>query len=1007
MTKKSLGRIFIYLSVFFILNLFSAGRIAYARTVYIAAPSNLTATDVKQTQITLHWADKSTNESGFQLQRRPIGSSSFTSIATTGANTTTYTNTGLTSGKGYEYRVRAYGGNNYSTYSNTLSVTTLKTNHPPVANNQAITAEFNASKPITLSATDPDGDSITYTVTGNPLHGTLSGTAPNLIYTPFSNYAGSDSFTFNAYDGVAYSNTATVIITVNPAPTGDILFEPNPPSTLLVSGATQVNLSLKSTVSTVCRYSVGSALSYDAMIPFTNTGSTQHSTLITGLNPDPNTVNEVYVRCAADTSFLLHLRYRSLSNMNPAFPRKGNLWGWDNFIQKGLPYCARIDLWLGADSAKPDDIRQLRRLNPNTTIITSINAVENNDVPDESYYLHDMNTGQKIEVWPGSYRLDLTKAKVAEYQAHYAYQLILNSDLMFDGCFFDNVFTANSMESVTQDMYGVVHPVDTNGDGIADTSDVFTNSWKAAILHELEVFRQLMPNAIMSGHALDINNPAIPLTFNGDSIGFLAPEVLDGKRSFGEAMGFYKDWLSKAKTPAVTMIESAPLGEISYGYGYSWDDPKIMPASTLEFARTYYPYVRFGLALTLMDDGYFAHEFGDTGHGNDWWYDELNFNLGYPKGPAQSISLDGTVPVNIMANGDFEDPTLSAWGIWADTAYGYSASFSRDTTTAAHGTASARISVTAAAGSDWQIEFCQYNHTLQKGTTYDFTFWAKSDIPRSISLSVSKQVPDWRSYGLYTQVPIGTTWKQYSVSFIALEDANDARIEFFLGQATGNTWIDDVKVSKSGPEIFRRDYDNGIVLLNPASEPQTITVGPGYARLSGSQAPRYEFILDDAQPAFSTTSGIWSTVTQDTGEWQASGPYYHDWGDSCHQTTASGSTAQWAIPIEAADSYTIKAWWPNRDIYSASVVFEVVRNGEILATKTLSQRNTGNQWNLIASVSLGPGDNVFVRLRSTNNDPAIADAIYVSSDNLRYNDGTAVDSVKLQPMDGIILQRTP
>jgi hypothetical protein len=40
--------------------------------------------------------------------------------------------------------------------------------------------------------------------------------------------------------------------------------------------------------------------------------------------------------------------------------------------------------------------------------------------------------------------------------------------------------------------------------------------------------------------------------------------------------------------------------------------------------------MRFGLAFTLMNDGYFAYEYGDTWHGNDWWYDELNVDLGYP-----------------------------------------------------------------------------------------------------------------------------------------------------------------------------------------------------------------------------------------------------------------------------------------------------------------------------------------------------------------------------------------
>ena len=57
---------------------------------------------------------------------------------------------------------------------------------------------------------------MTYTVTGGPAHGSLSGTAPNLTYTPTLNYNGPDSFSFKANDGRVDSNTATVSITVNP-----------------------------------------------------------------------------------------------------------------------------------------------------------------------------------------------------------------------------------------------------------------------------------------------------------------------------------------------------------------------------------------------------------------------------------------------------------------------------------------------------------------------------------------------------------------------------------------------------------------------------------------------------------------------------------------------------------------------------------------------------------------------------------------------------------------------
>ena len=102
--------------------------------------------------------------------------------------------------------------------SNTATVSITVVNTSPVANDQSVTTNKNTPKPITLTATDPEGDPLTYSIVTGPSNGTLSGTTPNVTYTPASDYTGSDSFTFKANDGNADSNTATVSITVNALP---------------------------------------------------------------------------------------------------------------------------------------------------------------------------------------------------------------------------------------------------------------------------------------------------------------------------------------------------------------------------------------------------------------------------------------------------------------------------------------------------------------------------------------------------------------------------------------------------------------------------------------------------------------------------------------------------------------------------------------------------------------------------------------------------------------------
>lgn len=89
------------------------------------APINLTATAVSPSQINLAWTDNSQAEDGYKIERKAIGGGDFAEIATVGANTTTFANTGLIANTTYVYRIRAFNsvaGN--SAYSNIVDATT-------------------------------------------------------------------------------------------------------------------------------------------------------------------------------------------------------------------------------------------------------------------------------------------------------------------------------------------------------------------------------------------------------------------------------------------------------------------------------------------------------------------------------------------------------------------------------------------------------------------------------------------------------------------------------------------------------------------------------------------------------------------------------------------------------------------------------------------------------------------------------------------------------------------
>ena len=89
-----------------------------------AAPINLVLTVLSRSQIRLNWADQSSNETGFKIERSTNGTS-WTQITTVGANVTTFTSMGLKRNRTYWFRVRAYNGTGNSGYSNTASATTF------------------------------------------------------------------------------------------------------------------------------------------------------------------------------------------------------------------------------------------------------------------------------------------------------------------------------------------------------------------------------------------------------------------------------------------------------------------------------------------------------------------------------------------------------------------------------------------------------------------------------------------------------------------------------------------------------------------------------------------------------------------------------------------------------------------------------------------------------------------------------------------------------------------
>ena len=98
----------------------------------------------------------------------------------------------------------------------TITLTVSHVNQAPVSVNGSVTGDENTTLTGTVTATDVDGDPLTYAQAGSPAHGTLTlNNDGSFSYVPAQYYHGTDNFTFKANDGQMDSNVATVALTVN------------------------------------------------------------------------------------------------------------------------------------------------------------------------------------------------------------------------------------------------------------------------------------------------------------------------------------------------------------------------------------------------------------------------------------------------------------------------------------------------------------------------------------------------------------------------------------------------------------------------------------------------------------------------------------------------------------------------------------------------------------------------------------------------------------------------
>jgi hypothetical protein len=156
----------------------------------------------------------------------------------------------------------------------TLQHWSVALNSRPLANSPSATLTEDSSKAFALTAFDADGDLVTWTVVDAPAHGTLSGSLPSPLYRPEVNYAGPDSFTFQAHDGMESSPLAVATVTVTPVNDAPTVRIASPAHGAYFAAPAMVNVEVAASdvegpVSRVELYQGSTKLGEDSEAPFT------------------------------------------------------------------------------------------------------------------------------------------------------------------------------------------------------------------------------------------------------------------------------------------------------------------------------------------------------------------------------------------------------------------------------------------------------------------------------------------------------------------------------------------------------------------------------------------------------------------------------------------------------------------------------------------------------------------------------------------------------------------
>ncbi len=651
-----------------------------------------------------------------------------------------------------------------------------------------------------------------------------------------------------------------------------------------------------------------------------------------------------------------------------SYPRIANFWAVD-YTSRDYDKWAKYGLLIVGEVEKQNQevlkkfVREVKSRNPQSIILCTVplmNIVREYEWFKPEWLLKkpdgEFATWWADKIFLPNLMLDEAIGALVN-RTKFLYEELLKEKII-DGLFYDSV-----VAEVTW-----LGEVDADLDGSADKPEEINSLWLQRQNLFFDKVREICPDMIIvandasPGHMGHINGRLYEGLHLLDK---LEIGMLDSR----EIINILNNWTSNAKKPTVTLAQaSTPMGWQGWRIPYH----ETLTAGELDRAYRDFRRMRRGLATVLMTDAYYSYEFGTVYYSSSWWYAEYEAKLGKPKGPAVEIAEAPPILVLDWKAGDDHDIFLKVDDWEANKEGLVSSIFGKDR---------------------WRRVFATDHRKVRFEPGKRYHIQAEIEIiekPKSTIQAVLRTGKGgWQNHdkGATFYDHETSTWK---IDFTATPDEfDDYQFEIHL-HGPAKLALKKLRVHKLNESFWKRDFENGTVYLNPLSVPIKIKPERKLKKLLDGKAPMHVLEIDDSSPDFSCSGG-WEVLVDESRQYP---PSYR-------KAAKIGAIADWKFSAPSDDMYSFYACFPGGMSLTHNAFYSLIGDNK-KANAIIDQRTNDGGWIYLFDAKLQKNKSYKVRLISSGLGVTVADAIRIESKS-RFNDGSVVENLVMDALDGIVL----